>query len=290
MLALVPFLLFVLFTGGLWLIFYFLLPPLLALLRDVLQRALFPLLRSHVVQRWIGRRQSLVDRVMPYLPVLAILAGGVVVAMSAGDAFLDLAQLLRSENGTLKEIDRSAYQWASDYRSAATTRFFTFFTLVGTPVGLGLIVAAATLLLILKRRYRWVGYLLVTNVGGTLINLALKHHFARARPDLTLALRGADGYSFPSGHAMGSMIVFASLAYLAIHAATRWRVRSAFVALATSIILTIALSRIYLGVHWLSDIGAGLAVGALWVVSATVAYETFERVGGLRMRLRGREG
>ena len=282
MLALLPFLLFLLFTAGLWLIFYFLLPPLVALLRHGLQRSLFPLLRSRVVQQWIERRQTLVDRVMPYLPVLAILAGGVVVAMWAGDAFLDLAELLRSGNGTLKEIDQSAHQWASDYRGAATTRFFTFFTLVGTPVGLGLIVAAVTILLILKRRYRWAGYLLVTNIGGALLNAALKLHFARARPDLTLALRGAHGFSFPSGHAMGSMILFASLAYLAVHAATRWRVRSAFVALATSMILAIALSRIYLGVHWLSDIGAGLAVGSLWVVSATVAYEAFERVEGLR--------
>ncbi|HVR41558.1 MAG TPA: phosphatase PAP2 family protein, partial [Thermoanaerobaculia bacterium] len=92
-------------------------------------------------------------------------------------------------------------------------------------------------------------------------------------PDLAQRLREAHGYSFPSGHAMGSTIVLGALAYLAFRVLVRWRWKSCALALGLTLILAISSSRIYLGVHWISDVGAGITAGLIWVISTTVAYE-----------------
>jgi undecaprenyl-diphosphatase len=102
-------------------------------------------------------------------------------------------------------------------------------------------------------------------------------------------LRDAHGYSFPSGHAMGSAVCFGALAYLALRAIPRWRYRAAAIAFAFTMILAISASRIYLGVHWISDVGAGIAAGLIWVIAATVAHETMRRIRMVRA-LRAKRG
>jgi undecaprenyl-diphosphatase len=97
-----------------------------------------------------------------------------------------------------------------------------------------------------------------------------------------VALRGAHGYSFPSGHAMGSMIVAGAFAYLGYRALPTIASKAAAVAAATTFVITVAASRVYLGVHWISDVGAGLTGGLLWVLGITVAYETFRRIRLIR--------
>ena len=147
-----------------------------------------------------------------------------------------------------------------------------------------LLIAGVTALLIAKKRWRWATYLVFTVGTGALLNLVLKTYFQRARPDLAEALRHATGFSFPSGHAMGSMVTFGALSYVAVRALAhwQWRWRAAAVALALSIIVAIASSRVYLGVHWISDVGAGIVAGFIWVTASTVAYETFRRIRLLR--------
>src|SRR3989442_15479017 len=92
----------------------------------------------------------------------------------------------------------------------------------------------------------------------------------------------APGYSFPSGHAMGSTVVLGALSYLAVRTATQWRWKAAWLALTWTLIAAIALSRVYLGVHWISDVAAGVVAGMLWVGVTTLAYETLRRIRLLR--------
>jgi membrane-associated phospholipid phosphatase len=217
-------------------------------------------------------------RYRDYLPVFVVLGVGVGLAALAGDAFLDLAESLRADSPELQRVDRDVHDWAVDTRTPVSTFFLTVLTVIGTPVGLGLLIAIAAAILGLRRRWRWAAYLIVTCGVGGLLNLQLKAYFARARPDLAEALRGAHGYSFPSGHAMGATIVFGAFAYLAFRTLTKWRPRAAALAFCVSMIATICASRIYLGVHWVSDIAAGIAGGVIWVAFATVAYETFRRI------------
>jgi undecaprenyl-diphosphatase len=217
-------------------------------------------------------------RYRDYLPVIIVLATGIVVTAMAGDAFIDIAERVHAQSPRLHEIDARTHDWARFTRTNGATAFFTTLTLIGTPVGLGILVAIVCAGLAMKKRWRWLLYL-VTTVGlGGLLNLQLKAYFARARPELAEALRGAHGYSFPSGHAMGSTVTFGALAYLALRVLPRWRYRSAAIAFASTMILAISASRIYLGVHWISDVGAGIAGGLIWVITATVAYETMRRI------------
>ena len=217
-------------------------------------------------------------RYRDYLPVLVVVAIGIGAAMAAGDAFVDLAEEVQENSPQLHSLDEEVHKWASSARDPGSTWFFTLMTVIGTPVGLGTLVALISLGLALRKRWRWAAYLFLTSAVGGLLNLQLKAWFARARPELAEALRDAHGYSFPSGHAMGSTVVFGALAYLAFRIVVHWRWRAAALAFAAAMILAISASRIYLGVHWISDVAAGIAAGVIWLVTTTVAYETFRRI------------
>ena len=217
-----------------------------------------------------------------YAVVIALLVAGLAVTAVAAHGFIDLAEEVQDQNPELKQFDAQIHRWAEFERSSGATTFFTITTNLGSPVGLAAIVAAVALPLLMKGRYRWAAYLLVTTGLGALLVVQLKLYFARARPDLTVALRHAHGYSFPSGHAMGTTICCLALSYLALRTKTSWRVKAAALAALTTFSLAVSFSRIYLGVHWISDVAAGLAVGTLWVTITTVAYETIRRIRMVR--------
>lgn len=230
-------------------------------------------------------------RYRDYLPVFVVLALGAAATSMAGDAFLDLAEAVHASSPDLHRVDSEVHAWATTARTDGSTTFFTAMTLIGTPVGLGILVAIVLAILAIRRRWRWAAYLLFTTAVGGLLNLQLKSWFERARPELAEALRDAHGYSFPSGHAMGAMITFGALSYLAFRTIHHWRWRATALALNCSMIAAIAASRIYLGVHWISDIGAGLAAGIIWLTATTVAYEAFRRIRLLRsLRAKRAEG
>ena len=264
----------------LWGVFYAALP----LLRHGNKFAATLIARASV--RWT-RLARMNERYAAYLPVALIVIGGALLTAWAGDGFLDLAEQVHAKSPRLQDFDTFAHAWAVSKRTPGATSFFTVMTIIGSPVALVGLVIAVSALLIFTRRYRWFLYLLITTGGEALLDMELKRYFARARPDIAEMLRLAHGYSFPSGHAMGSTVVFGALSYLAFRTATSWRLKSAVLALACTLVLAVALSRVYLGAHWISDVAAGVAVGALWLSITTLAYETVRRIRLLRaMRVR----
>jgi membrane-associated phospholipid phosphatase len=285
--VLASWLLFALFSLGIWLAIHNLLPFLSYVIIRARDIALRQIERHEKLATLLGRRETGWERWKSWAPVLSILIAGFAASALTGWVFAELAEDLREASPRLLAIDERIHGAAVNLHTRAGTDFFTFFTVVGTPVGLALLCVIASILLAIERRYRWVAYLAVTTGVGALLNLSLKTYFARERPDLSIALRHASGYSFPSGHAMGAAVVFGALAYLGVRRFTTWRARSAILAIATTSIIAIALSRIYLGVHWVTDIVAGISAGTLWVITATLAYETFRRVRLLRSRAEG---
>lgn len=221
-------------------------------------------------------------RVKAYVPIaLVVIIGGLVVAW-AGDQFIDLAELVRTKSARLQDLDTVAHAWAVSKRTAADTSFFIVMSNIGSPVGMMSIAGLVMIALAILKKWRWLLYLAVTAGGGALLNLELKRFFARARPAVAEMLLRAHGYSFPSGHAMGSTVVLGALSYLAFRTATQWRWKAACLALAWTLILSIAVSRVYLGAHWISDVAAGITAGTLWVGVTTLGYETVRRVRMLR--------
>ncbi|MFL6247757.1 MAG: phosphatase PAP2 family protein [Thermoanaerobaculia bacterium] len=273
----VPHLLFALVWAVLWLV----LLPMPDLGRRVKQWTPRLMARLRLARVW-ERGRARMGTVHAYLPTIAILALGIAVTLMIGEDFVELAVLLRQNSPAMLDVDQSVYRWAASMRSAPATRFFVTFTYIGGPTGL-MILALAVAALLYERRHRGLAlYVVVTGSGGAVMNLILKSLFERARPDLAEALRQAHGYSFPSGHAMGSMIVLGSLAYVMARSWGPWRLRSATIALLLTSIATVGVSRVYLGVHWISDIGAGFAAGFVWLVVATVAFEAFWRIQEIR--------
>jgi undecaprenyl-diphosphatase len=275
-----PVLVFVLVFLLLWGIYAVVLPPLWRALTLLAGKAAAWTLRRRRVQHLAERASRFRD----YLPVAAILAAGVVLMMIIGDSFLDVAELVHAKSSVLQGMDVKAHDWMVAHRSPGSTAFFWTLSTLGGPVSLAILTAIVTIGLLIARRFSFAFYLLVTAGGGGVINLTLKLYFARARPAVAEALRAAHGYSFPSGHAMGSAVTFGALSYLVFRSTSHWRWKAAVLALAGTLTAAVALSRVYLGVHWLSDVGAGVTAGAIWVIACTVAYETMRRIRKVRLR------
>ena len=266
--------LFVIFAAVflvLWAVVYATLPAV----RHLGQMLARLLARSAWATKWVSSTR---DRFKNYLPVAVILIAGALLTAWAGDGFIDLAENVRARSSTLIQTDARIHDWSVTERSPGATTFFTVMTIIGGPVSVAAIVAVIAVILAIGRRWRWLIYLLVTAGGGGLLNLELKRYFARARPDVAEMLRRANGYSFPSGHAMGSAVAFGALAYLAFRAIRSWPAKTAVMAFLYTLLAAIALSRVYLGVHWISDVLAGVTAGTVWVTTTTVAYETLRRI------------
>ena len=217
-----------------------------------------------------------------YLPVIVTVVVGGLLAAWAGDQFADLAELVHSKSTTLHQVDSRVHDWAVAKRFSSATSFFDVMSAIGGPVGVAVIGVSALAFLLMRKHLHRAAYLAFTALGGGALDWELKRYFARARPDVAQMLMHATGYSFPSGHAMGSTVVFGALAYIAFRFFTRWRWKAASIALATTLVIGVALSRVYLGVHWISDVGAGITGGLLWITMTTVAYETFRRIHLIR--------
>ncbi len=154
----------------------------------------------------------------------------------------------------------------------STLAAFALLTHLGDP---RLLVPLALLVfLVLAWRREWllaVGWLFATG-GGALLNTLLKQLFARRRPLHEHGFAAADGYSFPSGHASGSLLVYGLLAYLVVrHTPSRWHLPVA--ALALVVVVFVGSSRVLLQVHWFSDVLGGWANAAAWTMLCIGALE-----------------
>ncbi|MDI9239422.1 phosphatase PAP2 family protein [Lysobacter sp. LF1] len=152
--------------------------------------------------------------------------------------------------------------------------FFVFVSKLGYAWGVVPFDIVLVLALTVMRRYREATFAAIALGGSALLNIGAKLVFARERPSLWESIAPETNYSFPSGHAMGSMTLACTLVFLAWH--TRWRWLA--IAVMVPFVLLVGLSRVYLGVHYPSDILAGWAVASAWVAAV------FLSVYGVRLR------
>ena len=140
-------------------------------------------------------------------------------------------------------------------------------------------IIVVSLLLLWRKKYALVIFILSANVFGGILNKSLKWFFKRERPDI-LPVIMEKGYSFPSGHSMGSLILYGSIAYILIHLVhSRWgKVMSILVA--GFLILAIGISRIYLGVHYPTDIVGGYSIGTAFLLLCILAFRYYEQRTG----------
>lgn len=152
------------------------------------------------------------------------------------------------------------------YASPAMDGFMVFMTDMGSSFMLGLLLVISMIWLYVKRKDQWgMLFFFITVAGGGLLNFWLKSFFGRERPNVNRIVE-AEGLSFPSGHSMGSLTYYGFLGYLVIRSKYKPLSKLGLVMLFGLVILLIGISRIYLGVHYPSDVLAGYMAGSVWLV------------------------
>jgi undecaprenyl-diphosphatase len=139
-------------------------------------------------------------------------------------------------------------------------------TALGSTTVLTMVVLFAVVLLATMRRWRSAALVAVATGLGTTGNVLLKTIVARTRPDLVPHLVDESSKSFPSGHAANSAIVYLTLATLVWPLVRGHATRGAIMTAAATLVVAIGASRVYLGVHWPSDVLAGWLFGSLWAI------------------------
>ena len=155
-------------------------------------------------------------------------------------------------------------------------------TALGGSTVLGLTVLAVVGFLLLYGMYRNALFVFVATVGGALMNGVLKTFFERQRPSVVPHLRDAVGLSFPSGHAMTSAIVFLTLGALLMRFATRPLAKWYCITLAMTATFLVGSSRVYLGVHYPTDVVAGWLIGLSWALVFWLLERALEQRAGLK--------
>ena len=150
-------------------------------------------------------------------------------------------------------------------------------TLLGSPVLLAVLGLAVAVLLLLRKEYLVLAAWVAVLVGGSVLDAALKHVFHRARPVWDVPILTARGFSFPSGHAMGSLLFYGMLTYLIVRRLDHARSRLAIIGCAVLLVLLIGLSRMVLGVHYFSDVIGGYAAGVVWLATCITGVEVARR-------------
>jgi undecaprenyl-diphosphatase len=152
-------------------------------------------------------------------------------------------------------------------------------TWLGSGGVLWTLIGAAVIVLAIRRRWRLAIYLLVTGAGALVLDPVLKSLVGRLRPVVAHPVAHGNGNSFPSGHALGSIVCYGAL-FLVFLPATRGLWRRVFTAATVTLIALIGVSRILLGVHYVSDVLGGWALGITWLGITAFAFELSRHAAG----------
>ena len=199
-----------------------------------------------------------------------MLGGGFLLAALSGWMFGALAEgVLARDSMTL--YDAGVGSWLLGLATEDSSQFFYLITLLGGP---WFILTASLLIsawLVWRKRWLTLGALIFSVGGGALINELLKNIFQRPRPDFPNVFYHESGFSFPSGHSMLSVLFYGMTAYLIASQGFSWKNQIRLGVTAFTLSLLIGFSRIFLGVHYMTDVLGGWASGVVWLVVCIMA-------------------
>jgi membrane-associated phospholipid phosphatase len=225
---------------------------------------------------WLGRRIT-----TPALLLVAMLVCFAVV-LGCAIAIGGLLELAERPDGSTA-IDSSITSWVVAHRTHALTSVARLLSTLGSQAVLIPLTAIAAVALLGRRRWVLAGLVVAAWAGAIGMYSLTKHFVHRMRPptDIWLTDVGRTS-SFPSGHATQSLATFLALVLVGavIIPGTRWPGRAIALALA----IGVGWSRVYLGVHWATDVGAGWLIAAAWL---TIVVWLARAAGSIQWRLRG---
>jgi undecaprenyl-diphosphatase len=167
---------------------------------------------------------------------------------------------------SLARFDVTILEWFHSNSTQAGIDFFEAISFFGSPLVLSVLGIAVAVYFISRRAWVFLASWIAALVGAGILDGVLKATVQRPRPAYAMAILHGHSFSFPSGHALASLVAYGMTAYFVV---VLWAKapssRTAVIYLATILISAIGVSRLYLGVHYLTDVIAGYAVGAVWL-------------------------
>jgi len=206
---------------------------------------------------------------------------GALILIGAGWLFGGIAEDV--VNGDpLTVVDAHIATWFHAHAVPTVTLSMLLITNLHGTWGITILSLVVSLFLILKRAWDWLLALVLVVPGGMLLNVLMKHAFARARPMFADPMLTLTTYSFPSGHVAAATLFYGLLAAYMVTKIEAWRWRVLITLLAFLIVGLVGLSRVYLGVHYLSDVLAALAEGIAWLAICLTAMHSLKLHSGDR--------
>lgn len=213
------------------------------------------------------------------------LVGGFAVSIVGTLVFAELAEHVTS--GSTQGFDESALVWLAAHRSPLADSVMLELTALGT-ASVVLMVASVAAIFLALNRHKYSALLLgAATAGGLALNMVLKIGFHRPRPEVVVWGTQVFSSSFPSGHAMSAAIVYSTVAYLAARLQKNIWSKILTMLAATILVVLICISRLYLGVHYPSDVAAGVFIGLAWAgfcMATLEAIQRFSRRGDTEVR------
>lgn len=218
-------------------------------------------------------------RPLEYLGARAF--AGLVVVVAGGVVFGLLLLLVRVKWGPLYQVDHGAAAELNEL--AASNRplvaVFKGLSQLGGHLVLWWVVTVGTVALLIRRRYALAAYLVVTGLGALALDPVLKLIVGRLRPVVNVPVAAAPGNSFPSGHALGSIVSYGSLLLVFLPVISR-RWRPFVIGAVATLVVAIGFTRVALGVHYVSDVLAGWMLGLAWLGVTAFAFRLWRHEVG----------
>jgi undecaprenyl-diphosphatase len=212
----------------------------------------------------------------PDLPYYITMGIALVLFVVGLNGFIELTDEL-AEN-ELTKYDQAAHNFALSLRTPGATQFFTIITHLGDRFAyIGFIVAFALFSYLKKRTWKSVVQPVLVLLLSQLSNMVLKRVINRSRPALE-HLVSVNTLSYPSGHSMAAMAFYGFFVYLCLQSDLSRLWKWITVTMLVSLIILVGLSRIYLGVHFASDVLAGFIGGFIWVTFCVVVFNIIDMI------------
>lgn len=177
------------------------------------------------------------------------------------------------DNETLVRTDRTVERWFHAHTTPTGVAIFSVVTQLGSAVFADVLIVVVAIYLWRVREWLLLWTWLAAAAGGKAVDLVLKNTIHRSRPEYAAAYLTSESYSFPSGHAMNATICYLFLAYIiAVQPNVSGRARRIAFTAAGVIIVVVAVSRVYLGKHYPSDVLGGFVAGLAWLSLCGVSH------------------